>query len=99
MARKKMGFPILIGAHDHDPYLELIEGCYVVKTGADAVNAAVCMYVCMYSCMYVCMYVCVGVHRGMLYGQNRGGIYECGSLHSCMYVCMYECMHVCMYVF
>jgi hypothetical protein len=25
---------------------EEINGCYVVKTGADAVNAAVCMHLC-----------------------------------------------------
>ena len=37
----KEGFPIIIGAHDHDPYLETVAGATIVKTGADAVRAAI----------------------------------------------------------
>lgn len=28
--------PIVLGGHDHEPYLETINGCTIVKTGADA---------------------------------------------------------------
>jgi hypothetical protein len=41
MALKQMGFPLLVAAHDHDPYVEEVEGCWIVKTGCDAVNAGV----------------------------------------------------------
>uniref|UniRef100_A0A7S0W998 EF-hand domain-containing protein n=1 Tax=Hemiselmis tepida TaxID=464990 RepID=A0A7S0W998_9CRYP len=41
MARLKMGFPLLVAAHDHDPYCEEVEGCWIVKTGCDATQAAV----------------------------------------------------------
>ncbi len=41
MARKKLGFPLLVAAHDHDPYIEEIEGCWVVKVGSDANNAGI----------------------------------------------------------
>jgi len=41
MARLQMGFPLLVAAHDHDPYVETIEGCTIVKTGMDAENAAI----------------------------------------------------------
>jgi hypothetical protein len=41
MARQRLGFPLLLAAHDHDPYVEQVEGCWIVKTGCDAVNAAI----------------------------------------------------------
>jgi len=28
--------PVILGGHDHEPYLETINGCTIVKTGADA---------------------------------------------------------------
>jgi hypothetical protein len=34
-------FPIVIGAHDHEPYDETIEGSRVIKTGMDGINAAI----------------------------------------------------------
>jgi len=40
-AQAQMGFPLIIGAHDHDPYLEEVAGATIVKTGADATMAAV----------------------------------------------------------
>jgi 2',3'-cyclic-nucleotide 2'-phosphodiesterase (5'-nucleotidase family) len=41
MARLKMGFPVLVGGHDHDPYVEQVEGSWIVKTGCDATSAAI----------------------------------------------------------
>lgn len=41
MARQKLGFPLLVAAHDHDPYVEQLEGCWIVKTGCDASQAAI----------------------------------------------------------
>ena len=41
MAEAQLGFPLLIGAHDHDPYLEKVAGATIVKTGADANMAAI----------------------------------------------------------
>ncbi len=41
MASKRIGFPLLVAAHDHDPYVEEIEGCWIVKTGCDAVKAGI----------------------------------------------------------
>jgi 5'-nucleotidase len=41
MAAAQLGFPLLIGAHDHDPYLEKVAGATIVKTGADANMAAI----------------------------------------------------------
>ena len=38
-AEARMGFPLIIGAHDHDPYLEQVAGATIVKTGADAAMA------------------------------------------------------------
>ena len=29
-------FPVIIGGHDHQPYLETVNGCVVTKQGADA---------------------------------------------------------------
>lgn len=34
-------FPLLMGGHDHEPYLETVNGCRIVKTGMDAIQAAV----------------------------------------------------------
>jgi len=31
-----MRLPVIIGGHDHEPYLETVNGCTIVKTGADA---------------------------------------------------------------
>ncbi len=41
LARQRLGFPLLVAAHDHDPYLERVEDCWIVKTGADATQAAI----------------------------------------------------------
>jgi hypothetical protein len=41
MARQKLGFPLLVAAHDHDAYVEQLEGCWIVKTGCDASQAAI----------------------------------------------------------
>ena len=41
LARKRIGFPLLVAAHDHDPFLERVEDCWIVKTGADATQAAI----------------------------------------------------------
>ena len=41
MARQRLGFPLILAAHDHDPYLEVVEGCCIVKTGCDAENAGI----------------------------------------------------------
>ena len=41
MAHLKIGFPLLVAGHDHDPYLELVDGCWIVKTGMDAAQAAI----------------------------------------------------------
>ena len=29
-------FPVIIGGHDHQPYLQTVNGCVVTKQGADA---------------------------------------------------------------
>jgi hypothetical protein len=36
LARMGLGFPLLVGGHDHDPYDEIVDGCRIVKTGCDA---------------------------------------------------------------
>ena len=45
MAAKMCGegtkMPLIVGGHDHEPYLENINGCTVVKTGADGKKIAV----------------------------------------------------------
>jgi 5'-nucleotidase len=41
MAQLKLGFPLILGAHDHEPYLEQVDGACIVKTGMDAQNAAI----------------------------------------------------------
>ena len=41
MARQRLGFPVLVAAHDHDPYVEEVEGCWIVKTGCDAEAAGI----------------------------------------------------------
>jgi len=41
MARSHPEFPLLMGAHDHDVYIEKVNGVDIVKTGADAVYAAI----------------------------------------------------------
>lgn len=41
MAKEKIGFPLILGGHDHDPFLEEIDDCVIVKTGMDAKNIAV----------------------------------------------------------
>jgi hypothetical protein len=41
LARQHIGFPLLVAAHDHDPYLERVDNCWIVKTGADALQAAI----------------------------------------------------------
>ena len=33
--------PLIIGAHDHEPYHESVEGCQIIKTGCDAQAIAV----------------------------------------------------------
>ena len=35
-------FPLLLGGHDHDVFVENVEGCQIIKTGMDAVKVAVC---------------------------------------------------------
>lgn len=35
-------FPLIIGGHDHEPYDEVVNGCRIIKTGADGVNIAIC---------------------------------------------------------
>lgn len=34
-------FPVIVGGHEHVPFLELVDGTWVVKAGADAVGAIV----------------------------------------------------------
>lgn len=34
-------FPLLMGGHDHEPFLETINGCQIVNTGMNADRAAV----------------------------------------------------------
>ena len=34
-------FPMLCGGHDHEVYHEIVNGCHIVKTGSDAINAGV----------------------------------------------------------
>jgi len=41
MAAEKLGFPVILAAHDHELYLEEIEGCKIIKTGMDANAIAV----------------------------------------------------------
>lgn len=41
MAKQKLGFPLLLAAHDHDPYVEVVEGCNIVKVGCDATKTAI----------------------------------------------------------
>ena len=41
MARQRCGFPVLLAAHDHVPYVETVNDCHIVKVGADAVKAAI----------------------------------------------------------
>jgi len=41
LAKEKIGFPLILGGHDHDPFLETIENCTIVKTGMDAKKIAV----------------------------------------------------------
>jgi 2',3'-cyclic-nucleotide 2'-phosphodiesterase (5'-nucleotidase family) len=42
LAEKRIGFPVIIGGHDHDVYIETIAGCQIVKTGINAEHIAVC---------------------------------------------------------
>ncbi len=42
LAAMKVGFPLIVGGHDHEPYNEVIEGCQIIKTGIDAKNIAIC---------------------------------------------------------
>lgn len=35
-------FPLILGGHDHEPYLETIGKCTVVKTGSNAQKFAIC---------------------------------------------------------
>ena len=35
-------FPLIIGGHDHEVYMENIAGCQIIKTGMDAKNVAIC---------------------------------------------------------
>ena len=41
MAEAGLGVPLIIGAHDHQPYQETVNGCQIIKTGMDAVNIAI----------------------------------------------------------
>jgi hypothetical protein len=34
MAARRLGFPLILGAHDHDPFVEVIEGCQLIKVSA-----------------------------------------------------------------
>ena len=36
-----MTLPVIIGGHDHEPYLERVNGCTITKVGADAKNIGV----------------------------------------------------------
>jgi 2',3'-cyclic-nucleotide 2'-phosphodiesterase (5'-nucleotidase family) len=42
LAEKRIGFPVIIGGHDHDVYMETVAGCQIVKTGINAEHIAVC---------------------------------------------------------
>lgn len=45
LARMNIGFPIILGGHDHEPYLETIgssPACTIVKTGCDGKKFAIC---------------------------------------------------------
>eukprot|EP00961_Rhodomonas_salina_P188144 2538969-Rhodomonas_salina.1 len=35
-------FPLIIGAHDHEPYAEEVGGSKVLKTGSDAKAVGIC---------------------------------------------------------
>jgi hypothetical protein len=41
MARLDLGFPLLVGGHDHDVYVEKVNDVQIVKVGADATYAAI----------------------------------------------------------
>ncbi len=41
LAQKNIGFPVIIGGHDHEPYCEVVNGCHVVKSGMDGENILV----------------------------------------------------------
>lgn len=38
MAKMGVGFPLLIGGHDHEPYVETINNCGIIKVGMDATH-------------------------------------------------------------
>ena len=40
-AHTDMKLPVIIGGHDHEPYLETINGCTIIKVGADAKNLGI----------------------------------------------------------
>lgn len=41
LAKMKVGFPLLLGGHDHELYYEVVEGCHIVKTGMDGSTIAI----------------------------------------------------------
>jgi len=41
LAQEQIGFPLILGGHDHEPFLESINGCTIVKTGMDGKQIAV----------------------------------------------------------
>jgi len=42
LAKMDIGFPLIVGGHDHDVYHETVNGVKIMKTGADAVNFGLC---------------------------------------------------------
>jgi hypothetical protein len=103
MASQKLGFPVLVAAHDHDPYIEEIEGCWVVKVGSDAKYAGVIDLVWPSAdtagekpVVTVNMVTCADYQESreltlLAKHHNRGVMYVCMCI--CMYVCV--CGHVC----
>eukprot|EP00961_Rhodomonas_salina_P252695 3415620-Rhodomonas_salina.1 len=41
MAKEELGFPLIVGAHDHEPCLEQVSGAWITKAGMDAQNAVI----------------------------------------------------------
>jgi 2',3'-cyclic-nucleotide 2'-phosphodiesterase (5'-nucleotidase family) len=36
LAKMKVGFPLILGGHDHDKFNEVVDGCAILKVGMDA---------------------------------------------------------------
>lgn len=36
LAKMKLGFPLILGGHDHDMFHEVVDGCTILKVGMDA---------------------------------------------------------------